>query len=73
MDANVQVSIKGASGSTVRNLVTRAASAGQMQLTWDYKDNRGVSIPAGQYVIDVKATTSDGQSAHVTAPHVVVR
>ena len=34
---------------------------------------RGVSLPTGVYLIDVKAVTPDGQTAHLTVPHVITR
>jgi hypothetical protein len=72
-DANVQVRILKAGGGLLRNLATRSASAGETTVTWDLKDNRGVSVPSGAYTIEVKAATTDGQSARQIAPYLVVR
>ncbi len=73
-DANVRIRIMRGSGSAVRSLVTRAVSSGsETQLNWDYKDAKGVSVPAGAYTIELRGSTPDGQSATVIIPHIVVR
>lgn len=72
--ATLAVRVLGSSGTTVRRLTSRAEGVGQMtQITWDYRDSKGVSVPAGAYTVEIKATTADGQSARVVAPLVVTR
>jgi len=72
-DATVQVRILGSTGTAIRNLLTRASSAGQTQVTWDLRDSKGISVPAGTYLVEVKATASDGSQARVVVPHLVTR
>lgn len=73
-DADVSVRILKATGAPLRTLVSRTAASGtQTQLTWDYRDNRGISVPAGSYLIEIRGTTSDGQSDRRIVPHVVTR
>jgi len=42
-------------------------------VTWDYRDSRGASVPAGLYNIVISGVTSDGQTATQTVPHLVIR
>jgi len=72
--ADVAVRVLRGNGEVVRTLTTRAVSAGaEQRLTWDYRDVRGVSIPSGTYLIEVKGVASDGQTDRRLVPHVVVR
>jgi len=72
-DASVRVRILKSGGAPVRSLASRATPSGTTQLLWDYRDDRGVSVPAGVYTIEVSGTTSDGQSTRMVAPHIVLR
>jgi len=72
-DANVNVRIVGGTGRTVRHLVTRAVSAGNTTVLWDYRDSKGVAVPAGTYIIEIKGTTTNGESARVVIPHTKTR
>ncbi len=72
--ATLAIRVVGPNGSTVRRITSRAANAGEMaQVTWDLRDGKGVSVPAGSYTIEIKAVSADGQSARVVAPLVVTR
>jgi len=73
--ASVSIKIMGASGNVVRSLVSgRAASAGNSStLTWDNKDSKGVSVPAGTYNVEFRAVTPDGQVARQVIPITIVR
>lgn len=73
-DASIRVRILQATGAPVRALAGRAVSGGVTQsMTWDYRDSRGISVPAGAYRIEIRATSDDGQTATAILPHVVVR
>ena len=72
-DANVSVRILTGTGQTLRNLVTRAVPSGTTTLNWDYRDGRGVAVPTGSYLIEIKGTTTDGGSARIVVPHLVTR
>jgi hypothetical protein len=72
--AMLAIRVLGPNGATLRKLTSRAEGTGQVaQVTWDYRDGKGVSVPAGSYTVDIKATTADGQGARVLAPVVVTR
>lgn len=73
-DATVRVRIVRADGANVRDLVSRDVTSGTaVNVTWDYRDNRGASVPAGLYNIVITGVTADGQSATQTVPHLVIR
>lgn len=60
-DAQVEVAIVGYNGQTVAVVgATRAASSGDNSQVWNGKDTRGANVPAGTYLLQVKAITSDG-------------
>jgi hypothetical protein len=72
--ADVTVRIRKINGSPVRTVLTRSIAAGAAtQVVWDHKDNRGISVPAGAYEIEVKGTASDGQSDRRLVQYVLVR
>jgi len=71
--AQVEVSIM-ANGRLVRRLangITR--SAGVQQVTWDGRDSNGVALPAGAYMAEIKASSSDGQVVRTMLPIVLTR
>jgi hypothetical protein len=72
-DSTVQIRILKAGGGLLRSLATRSASTGETTITWDLKDNKGVAVPSGAYTVEVKAATTDGQTARQIAPYLVVR
>jgi hypothetical protein len=74
-DASISVRIMGASGNTIRNLVQgrAATSSSDTTFVWDYRDNKGASLPTGTYTIEIKGTTPDGQSAKQILTHTIVR
>jgi hypothetical protein len=72
--AAVEVRVLSSSGALLRNLggaATRAA--GVNQATWDLRDAKGIAAPAGSYLIEVRAKSSDGQSVRGVASLVVTR
>lgn len=72
-DANISVRVLRASGQALRTLTSRAVSTGATNLIWDYRDAKGVAVPSGSYLIEVRGTTVDGESARVVVPHIVIR
>ena len=56
----VSVSIKDASGKTVRSLQVGAHQAGLVNVAWDGRDENGVSQPAGRYTVQVDAKNAAG-------------
>jgi nitrogen fixation protein FixH len=71
--AQVEVTIT-SGGRLIRRLasgITR--SAGLQQMTWDGRDQNGVAVPAGAYMVEIRASNSDGQAVRATVPVVVTR
>jgi hypothetical protein len=73
-DAQVMAEVLNASGKPVRMLQSGAPSrAGTQSLVWDGRDGGGVAVPAGAYLLRVRAQTEDGSSAQAILPMVVTR
>lgn len=56
----ISVSIKDASGKTVRTMQVGAHAAGLVNLSWDGRDDNGISQPAGNYTVQVDARNASG-------------
>jgi hypothetical protein len=71
--AQLEVNVLSA-GKVVRRLMnTITRSAGIQQVSWDGRDAQGIALPAGAYMLEVKATGTDGQVARVSVPVVLTR
>ena len=51
----------------------RAATTGINQMVWDVRDERGVSVPSGTYLIEVTARSSEGDQTRRVTPLVLTR
>jgi len=73
--ANISARILASNGTVLRTLpVQSGRAAGQQQVRWDQRDARGVMMPAGSYVVEIRAATPDGkQSARAVAVLMVTR
>jgi hypothetical protein len=73
--ADVEIRIVGGNGSTVRKLTGRSSrAAGVNQATWDQKNDAGVAMPAGAYIVEIRAQSADGrQSVRAAQPILVTR
>jgi hypothetical protein len=72
--ATIATEIRGADGRLVRRLATgRAATTGANSLLWDMRDDRGITVPSGQYLIHITATTPGGETVRTVEPVTVVR
>ena len=72
--ANLTAEIRDAAGKVIRRLGSgRATAAGVSQMVWDAKDERGISIPAGTYIVQLTARTAEGESARAIQPVIVLR
>ena len=61
-DVKVEMSILSASGKTMATVGnTRAAAVGDNRAVWNGRDNAGRDLPAGLYVLQVRAITGDGE------------
>ncbi|MDW8319846.1 MAG: S8 family serine peptidase [Armatimonadota bacterium] len=71
--AQVEANILSA-GKPVRRLMGNASrSAGIQQITWDGRDANGVALPAGSYMVEIKAVGADGQVVRSTVPITLTR
>ncbi len=72
-DARVEVSVLRA-GKVVRRLASAGTrAAGVQQITWDGRDSNGIALPNGAYLVEVKASSSDGQVVRHIVPVVLTR
>jgi len=73
-DAHVLVTVLGPSGKVVRQARDMGpVKMGAQTVTWDGRDNAGISVPPGLYTVEIRATTEDGQIARVVTPIVLKR
>lgn len=56
----ISVSIKDATGKTVRTMQVGSHSAGLVNIAWDGRDDNGTSQPAGTYTVSVDAKNAAG-------------
>ena len=72
--ASAKVRILSATGKVVQTLQAgEAASRGVTNLTWNGRDSAGIAVPAGSYLVEVTATSQDGQTARAVQPVVITR
>lgn len=73
-DATADVVIRNTGGRSVRSIAqSRGISRGISNLSWNYRDDSGKPVPAGSYLIEVVATTPDGEVAKAIRPFLVAR
>lgn len=73
-EASARVRILSANGKLVQTLQAgEAVSRGVTNLTWNGRDTAGIAVPAGTYLVEVVATSEDGQSARMVQPIVITR
>lgn len=72
-DATTSVEVMSVSGQLIRMLSASTVSKGSNTVTWDGRDQAGVSVPAGAYLVKVRAAAEDGNSSQAMSPFVVVR
>jgi hypothetical protein len=72
--AQASIQIRGATGRVVRRLDTgRAITAGVNQAVWDFRDDRGVALSGGTYIIEITAATPEGQQTRAISTYTVIR
>jgi hypothetical protein len=72
-DATYTVNVLSAAGKQIGTVATRAAAAGDVHLVWNGKDSSGKSVPAGTYIVQVRATGPDNDTVKAIVPFVVIR
>ncbi|NLI01482.1 MAG: M6 family metalloprotease domain-containing protein [Chthonomonadales bacterium] len=74
LNTSASVSVRVMAGSrVVRNFPAVRRSPGAGQLMWDGRDQSGVSLPAGTYLLEVSARSDDGRVSRAAVPVVLVR
>ncbi len=72
--AQVNVDLRGLNGQVIRHLDTgRAVTAGTQNLIWDLKNDEGVQMPAGTYLVEVQIITSNGRQSRAITPCIITR
>ena len=72
--ATVNTEIMASNGKAVRHLQSgRALSSGANALTWDMRDDRGIVVPSGAYLVHIIATAPDGGTVRSVQPLTIVR
>ncbi|MCX7597947.1 MAG: hypothetical protein N2512_03630, partial [Armatimonadetes bacterium] len=72
--AAVDVVVMNISGAVVRRLVTGAAQkAGLNRVSWDGRSDRGTPVPAGRYLVTVRAVGENGERTQGVAAVTVGR
>jgi flagellar basal-body rod modification protein FlgD len=61
----VTVSVVDSAGKVVRTMDLGARGAGPLTVTWDGKDNSGLTMPKGNYSMKVQATNASGGAVDV--------
>lgn len=72
-DATYDVKVLGADGRPIGTVASRAATAGDVSLVWNGKDAAGRSVPAGTYLVQIRALGSDGEVVRAIQPFALVR
>ncbi|HPT98059.1 MAG TPA: FlgD immunoglobulin-like domain containing protein [Armatimonadota bacterium] len=73
-DALLDAQILSPAGRVVRDVVRgRALSAGTNHILWDGRSNAGVALGSGLYLLQLTATTEEGQSVRAVRPIALVR
>ncbi len=71
--ATCDVKVLGADGRAVSTVASRASHAGDVHLVWSGRDGNGRSVPAGTYLLQIRAVGSDGEVVRVIQPFAMVR
>lgn len=68
-----EVQVLNAAGAPIATLASRSASAGDVRLVWTGADGGGRKVPAGTYLIQIRAVSSEGDVARVVRPFTFTR
>ncbi len=73
-NATCSVRVMGANGSEVTTLAAAGSNTrGVNTITWNGHDAQGVNVPAGAYLMEITASTEDGQTAKTVQPVIMTR
>ena len=62
---DVTITIKNATGETVRTVKMGAQTSGSQDFSWDLKDTNGNTVPKGSYSFEVNANNESGNEIQV--------
>lgn len=71
--ANYDVGVLDATGRQIATIASRAGSAGDVHLVWSGVDQAGRKLPAGTYLVQIRAISSDGEVVKVVRPFALIR
>jgi flagellar basal-body rod modification protein FlgD len=60
--ADVSLTISNSDGTVVRTMSNLSTSSGDHDITWDFTDDNGSTLPTGTYTYAISATNSSGTS-----------
>ncbi|MDW8103889.1 MAG: S8 family serine peptidase [Armatimonadota bacterium] len=72
-EAQVRISLVDAAGRTRATLAQGTRAAGLHTAVWNGRDNAGVALPAGSYLLRIEAVNSDGEQTRTVTPVVITR
>jgi subtilisin family serine protease len=68
-EASVEVSVLSATGRQIAVVGnTRAVGTGENRVVWNGRDGSGRAVPAGTYMLQLRALTTDGEVTRVAQP-----
>ncbi len=71
-EANVEVAVLSATGRQIAIVGnTRAVGVGDNRAVWNGRDSAGRAVPAGTYMVQIKAVTSEGETTRIAQPLLV--
>lgn len=71
--ALVNVQVTTVSGQAVARLNSGSRSAGSNSVTWNGRNEAGIALPSGAYLVNVTAVTEEGETVRRVAPVVISR
>src|SRR5262249_1143886 len=67
------VKIMSATGANITTVASQDVAAGDVRLVWNGKDQANRAVPAGTYIVQIRATGPDGESVKVIQPFAMLR
>jgi hypothetical protein len=71
--ANYDVGVLDATGRQVATIASRSGAAGDVRLVWSGVDQAGRKLPAGTYLVQIRAVSSEGEVVKVVRPFALIR
>ncbi|MFW6437616.1 MAG: FlgD immunoglobulin-like domain containing protein, partial [Armatimonadota bacterium] len=71
--ADVEVEVLNIAGRAIRTLAIGGSEPGQTTLSWNLRDNRGTVVPAGTYLVRLRARDDSGRQTQALRPLQITR